>query len=93
MSSTTSTFLDLQSPSIFTLKAMCSHPYRKERQVRRSKASKQISLLVSSYLMEKRHDYDSIFLMIIIIIIFLKTTLPLCLKDLQTEEPTLQYFL
>lgn len=43
--------------------------------------------------MEKRHDYDSIFLMIIIIIIFLKTTLPLCLKDLQNEEPTLQYFL
>ena len=43
--------------------------------------------------MEKRHDYDSIFLMIIIIIIFLKTTLPLCLKDLQTEDPTLQYFL
>ena len=71
---------------------MCSHPYRKERQGRRSKASKQISLLVSTYLMEKRHDYDSIFFMIIIIIFF-KTTLPLCLKDLQTEEPTPQYFL
>ena len=42
--------------------------------------------------MEKRHDYDSIFFMIIIIIFF-KTTLPLCLKDLQTEEPTPQYFL
>ena len=44
----------------------------------------QTSILFSSYLKEKRHDNNPIFV-ITIIIIFLKTTLPLYLTDLQTE--------
>ena len=50
----------------------------------------QTSILFSSYLKEKCHDNNPIF---VIIIISLKTTLPLYLTDLQTEEPTLQCFL
>ena len=52
----------------------------------------QTSILFNSYLKEKRHDNNPIFV-ITIIIFFLKTTLPLYLTDLQTEEPTLQCFL
>ena len=50
-------FLTTMSQTTFIfLHFLCSHPYRTERQGYRSKASTQISLLLSSYLMENRHD-------------------------------------
>ena len=54
------------SQNIFTfLHFLCSLPYQTERQGYRSKASTQISLLLSSYLMENRHDYKVNFLWLI----------------------------
>ena len=50
-------FLTTMSQTTFTfLHFLCSHPYRTERQGYRSKTSTQLSLLLSSYLMENRHD-------------------------------------